>query len=89
MDTYETIHLNELRRTVSKFVNHRLWYRILLAYKLRPLWTIAELTSHIGVSHTQNILATSQGTLHKLGYKMLPVNKGTRGSKYYLKKLEE
>ena len=84
---YEKIHLNEVRQAVTKFTNHRLWYKILLAYRLKPTWTTAELRNHLKVPHTKNILASSEGTLRKLGYVMMPVNKNTKGSKYYLKRL--
>ena len=86
---HKTISINDLRKAVSEFTRHRTWYKILVAYKLRPLWTTAELRNHLKLPHTKNILATSEGTLRKLGYVMVPVNKNTKGSKYYLKKIKQ
>ncbi len=76
-------HLDE---AINEFLDHRLWLKVLNAYTVQSTWTIKELQEHLKVPKHKNIIAYTHKTLSKLGYALMPVDKNTKRSKYYLKK---
>ena len=86
---HQKITKKAVDEAVAKFIDHRLWYKVLQAYTVQPTWTTAELRDYLGLKDAKNILACAQTTLQNLGYSMLPVEKNRKGSKYYLRKLTQ
>ena len=86
---HQKISKKAVDQAVSRFIDHRLWYRVLQAYTVQATWTTAELRDYLGLKDAKNILACAQTTLQNLGYSMLPVEKNTKRSKYYLRKLTQ
>ena len=78
-------HVDE---AIHEFLNHRLWLKVLNAYTVQSTWTIKELHEHLGIPQHKNIIAYTHKTLEKLGYALMPVEKNTKRSKYYLKKFQ-
>ncbi|MCH2043984.1 MAG: hypothetical protein MK212_07545 [Saprospiraceae bacterium] len=82
----QKISKKDINKAVDQFIKHRLWYRILQAYNIKPQWTTSELRDYLNVPSTKNILSVCHSTLYNLGYSLTKVDKNRNKTKYYLKK---